>query len=172
VGLILGDEGARVPELKDAVLAGAEHNRRVSQFFRAPQTQPPPDTLRAATAALAHEEDRRRVILMLSVNRRAGTEQYLEEVVQEMHRANVILGAVETGRGSDQALWLIHNTVGGHYERVGDVAALSLAGGRLARTFMSAYQVTFDVAGAARVPVRIELKGRKNLTVIAPSWAK
>jgi hypothetical protein len=172
VGMILGDAGATVPELQDANAAAAEHNRRVSMFFQAPQTAPPIDTLRAATEALMKEEGRRRAILVLSLNRRTAAQQYLQDVANALGRADILLGAVETGRGSDQSLWLIHAAVGGRHERVGDVASLALAGGRMARALLTAYQVTFEAAEPLKVRPRIEVKTRKGLTVIAPAWAR
>ncbi|MSO50588.1 MAG: hypothetical protein EXQ49_11955 [Acidobacteria bacterium] len=172
LGMILGDAGATVPELQDANEATAEHNRRVSVFFQAPQTAPPIDTLRAATEALMKEENRRRAILVLSLNRRTASQQYLGDVANGLGRADILLGAVETGRGSDQSLWLIHDAVGGRHERVGDVASLALAGGRLARALLSSYQVTFDSSGPLNERPRVEVKTRKGLTVIAPAWAR
>jgi len=172
VGMILGDAGATVPEMQDANAAAAEHNRRVSVFFQAPQTAPPIDTLRAATEALMKEENRRRVILVLSLNRRTASQQYLGDVANALGGADILLGSVETGRGSDQSLWLIHDAVGGRHERVGDVASLALAGGRLARALLSSYQVTFESAEPLTVRPRIEVKTRKGLTVIAPAWAR
>jgi len=172
VGMILGDAGATVPEMQDANTAAAEHNRRVSMFFQVPQTAPPVDTLRVATAALAQEEGRRRAILVLSLNRRSASQQYLGDVATGLRNADILLGAVETGRGSDQSLWLIHDAVGGRHARVGDVSSLGLVGGRLARALLSAYQVTFDVTEPISQRPRIEVKGRKGLILIAPAWAQ
>lgn len=171
IGLILGDEGASVPVLRDAQDAVTEQDRRVSRFFQAPQTAPPADTLAAAAAALRKEEGRRRAVVLMSVNRRGAAAQYLGDLVTDLRRAEVVLAAVETGRGQDQSLWLIQNAVGGVYERVSDVAALAMVGSRLAGGLMSAYQVAFSAAETTNQPLRITVKGRRGLIVIVPSWA-
>jgi len=171
IGLILGDEGASVPVLRNAQDAAIEHDRRVSRFFQAPQTAPPADTLAAAAAALRKEEGRRRAVVLMSVNRRGAAPQYLGELVGDLRRAEVVLTAVETGRGQDQSLWLIQNSVGGVYERVSDVSALAMVGSRLAGGLMSAYQVTFSAAETTNQSLRITVKGRRGLIVIVPSWA-
>jgi hypothetical protein len=35
IGLIIGDDGARVPVLQDAQASAADHDRRISKFFMA-----------------------------------------------------------------------------------------------------------------------------------------
>jgi hypothetical protein len=171
VGMILGDEGASVPVMQDAQSSVAEHDRRASRFFQAPQTAPPFDTIGAAVAALQKEEGRRRVALLLSVNRRAAVAQNLEGLVASVRKADVTLAVVEGGRGRDQSVWLIHDNVGGIFVRGSDVAVLSSMGTRLAGALTSAYQVTFPATEAANLPMRVTVKGRDKLTVIAPSWA-
>lgn len=171
IGLILGEEGARVPLMQDAQSAAAEHDRRVSRFFQAPQTAPPFDTIGAAVKALENEEGRRRAVLLLSVNRRASSHMVLDGLVNEIRRRDVTLAVVESGRAPDQSVWLIHNAVGGFYARGSDVAVLASMGGRVAGGLMAAYQVTFAAAETADLPMRVTVKGRDRLTVIAPSWA-
>lgn len=170
IGLILGDEGARVPVMQDARTSAAEHDRRAARFFMAPQTAPPVDTIGAALEALRMEEDRRRAVLLLSVNRRALTHVYLEDLVTALRRADVTLAVVESIRGPDQSVWMLHNRVGGFYAR-GDVPVLATMGSRLAGGLTAAYQVTFPAAEATSLPMRVTVKGRDRLTVIAPSWA-
>lgn len=170
IGLILGDEGAKVPVMQDAQASAAEHDRRASKFFMAPQTAPPVDTLGAAVEALKKEEGRRRAVLLLSVNRRLLTHVYLEDLVTALRAADVTLAVVESIRGPDQSVWMVHNRVGGFYAR-GDVPVLATMGSRLAGGLTAAYQVTFPAAESTNLPMRITVKGRDKLTVIAPSWA-
>ncbi len=75
------------------------------------------------------------------------------------------------GAGQDQSLWLIHNAVGGRYDRVTDVMALSDAGTRLAAGLMSAYRLTFEATASGNIPLQIEIRGRQRVIVIAPAWA-
>lgn len=171
LGLILGDEGARVPAMQDAQASAREHDRRASRFFQAPQTAPPFDTIGAAVEALKGEEGRRRAVLLLSVNRRPSRHQVLDGLVNELRRAEVTLAVVETGRGQDQSVWLTHNAVGGFYARGSDVTVLASLGARLAGGLLAAYQVAFAATEAADAPMRVTVKGRDRLTIIAPSWA-
>jgi hypothetical protein len=171
IGLILGDQGARIPQLEQAQVAAADHDRRVARLFQAPQTAPPSDTIMAGVEALAREEGRRKAVLVLSVNRRDSVAQSFEPLIAAMRRADVALAAVETGRGRDQSLWLIHSAVGGRYERVSDVSAHSSVATRLAGALMSAYRVTFAAAESGSSTLQVQLNGRARLTVIAPAWA-
>jgi hypothetical protein len=171
VGLMLGEEGARPPLLEDAQAATADHNRRVSRFFSSPDTAPPADTIMGAAQALAREEGRRKAVLVLSVNRRGGSTQSFAAVVSAVRLSGIALAAVEAGDGRDQSLWLIHSAVGGRYERVGDVAAFDLVAARLAGALTSAYQVTFGAAASGNPSLKVQVKGRGRVTVIAPAWA-
>lgn len=170
IGLILGDQGARIPALEDAQAAASDHDRRVSRLFQAPQTATPPDTISAAVEALAREEGRRRAVLVMSVNRRQSVAQSFESVITAMRRADVTLAAVETGRGRDQSLWLIHSAVGGRFERVSDVAAHGSVATRLAGALLSAYRVSFPANESASSTLEVQIKGRDRLTVIAAAW--
>jgi hypothetical protein len=170
VALMLGEQGARVPVLEPAQAAVADHDRRIARFFFAPDTAPPADTLSAAADALSKEEGRRRAILIMSVNRRDPSTQSFAHVVSGVRRADVTLAAIETGSGRDQSLWMIQSAVGGRYERVGDVAAFSSVAPRLAGALMSAYQVSFPSAEPATAALKVKIKGRDRLTIIAPSW--
>jgi hypothetical protein len=184
IGLILGEEGAREPRLENAQSAASDHDRRASRFFQAPQTAPPFDTIEASVAALQKEEGRRRAVLLLSVNRRLSKHQYLEGLVTAVRRADITLAIVETGlathvasavgatsRSQDQSVWLIHTAVGGVYVRGIDASALGPMGSRLAGGLTSAYQVTFAASETTDLPMKVTVKGRDRLTVIAPSWA-
>ena len=170
VGLMLGEEGARAPVLEDAQTAAADHDRRVSRFFTAPDTAPPADTIMGASQALAREEGRRKAVLILSVNRRGVSTQSFAAVVSAMRRADITLAAVETGDGRDQSLWLIQSALGGRYERVGDSAAFDSVAARLAGTLLSAYQVTFSAGESGNRPLKVQVKGHGRVTVIAPAW--
>lgn len=171
IGLMIGEEGARVPVLQDAQSSVAEHDRRASKFFMASQTATPVDTIGAAVQALRKEEGRRRAILFLSVNRRPLTHVYLEDLAAALRGADVTLAVVESVRGPDQSLWLLHQRVGGFYSGTGDVPVLGSLGSRLAGGLTSAYQVTFEAAESTNLPMKITVKGRDRITVIAPSWA-
>ena len=171
LGLIIGEEGARVPVLQDAQASAAEHDRRVKQFFMAPQTAPPVDTIGAAVEALRKEENRRRAVLFLSVNRRLLTHVYLDDLATALRGADVTLAVVESTRGPDQTVWLLHQRIGGFYSGTGDVPVLASLGSRLAGGLTQAYQVTFPATEATNLPMRVTVKGRSGLTVIAPSWA-
>jgi hypothetical protein len=171
IGLIIGDDGARVPVLQDAQASAADHDRRISKFFMAPQTAPPVDTIGAAVEALRKEEDRRRAVLFLSVNRRPLSHVFLDDLVAALRQADVALAAVESTRGADQSVWMLHQRVGGFYTGTGDVPVLGSMGSRLAGGLTAAYQVTFPAAEATNLPMRVSVKGRGGLTVIAPSWA-
>lgn len=171
VGLMLGEEGARPPLLEDAQTAASDHNRRVARLFSTPETAPPPDTIMGAAQALAREENRRKAVLVLSVNRRGGSTQSFAAVVSALRLSGITLAAVEAGDGRDQSLWLIHNAVGGRYERVGDVAAFDSVAARLAGALSSAYQVTFAAAASGNPSLKVQVKGRGRVTVIAPAWA-
>jgi len=171
VGLMIGEEGARPPLLEDAQAAASDHNRRVSRFFSTPETAPPADTIMGAAQALAREEGRRKAVLVLSVNRRGGSTQSFAAVVSAVRLSGIALAAVETGDGRDQSLWLIHNAVGGRYERVGDVGAFDSVAARLAGALTSAYQVTFAAAASGNPSLKVQVKGRGRVTVIAPAWA-
>lgn len=171
VGLMLGEEGARAPLLEGAQAAASDHDRRVSRFFSAPETAPPADTIMGASQALAREEGRRKAVLLMSVNRRGASTQSFAAVVSAMRRVDIALAAVETGDGRDQSLWLIHNALGGRYERVGDVAAFDSVAARLAGTLLSAYQVTFPAAESSNRALKVQVKGHGRVTVIAPAWA-
>lgn len=171
IGMILGDEGAKVPIMQDAQIAAVEHDRRARRFFQAPLTAPPFDTIGAAVDALRREEGRRRAVLLLSVNRRPAAHQYLEDLVTALRRADVTLAVVETGRGRDQSVWMMHNVVGGFFARGSEVTALASVGSRLAGGLTAAYEVSFVAAEATNLPMRVTVKGRDRLTVIAPSWA-
>lgn len=171
IGMILGEEGARVPLMQDAQLSAADHDRRASRFIQAPQTAPPFDTIEAAVGALQKEEGRRRAVLLLSVNRRASKHQVLEGLVSALRRADILLAVVETGRSQEQSVWLIHTAVGGIYVRGIDASALSPLGTRLAGGLRAAYQVTFAATETTDLPMRVTVKGRDRLTVIAPAWA-
>ena len=171
IGLIIGEEGARVPVMEDAQTSIADHNRRVSRFFMAAQTATPVDTIGAAVAALRKEEGRRRAVLFLSVNRRPSTHVYLDDLATALRGADVTLAVVESVRGPDQSVWLLHNRVRGFYSGTGDVPVLASMGSRLAGGLTAAYQVTFPAAESTDLPMRVTVKGRNGLTVIAPSWA-
>lgn len=171
IGLILGDDGARVPVMQDAQASAAEHDRRVSRFFMAPQTAPPVDTITAAVEALKKEEDRRRVVLLLSVNRRLLRHVYLDDLVTAVRGADVTLAVVESTRGPDQSVWMLHQRVGGFYSGTGDVPVLASLGSRLAGGLTAAYQVTFPASESTSLPMRVIVKGRDRVTVVAPSWA-
>jgi hypothetical protein len=171
LGLMLGDTGAKVPVMQDAQSSAAEHDRRVSKFFMAPQTAPPVDTIGAAVAALRKEENCRRAVLFLSVNRRQLTHVYLEDLAAALRAADVTLAVVESTRGPDQSVWMLHQRVGGFYSGTGDVPVLGTMGSRLAGGLTAAYQVTFPAAESTNLPMRVSVKGRDRLTVIAPSWA-
>jgi hypothetical protein len=171
IGLIIGEEGARVPVMQDAQESVADHNRRVSRFFMAAQTATPVDTIGAAVEALRKEEGRRRAVLFLSVNRRPSTHVYLEDLVKALRGADVTLAVVESVRGPDQSVWMLHNRVNGFYSWTGDVPVLASMGSRLAGGLTAAYQVTFPAAESTDLPMRVTVKGRSGLTVIAPSWA-
>jgi hypothetical protein len=138
----------------------------------APQTAPPKDTIGAAVEALRREEDRRRAVLFLSVNRRQLTHVYLEDLVTALRAADVTLAVVESTRGPDQTVWMLHQRVGGFYSGTGDVPVLGTMGSRLAGGLTAAYQVTFPAAESTDLPMRVAVKGRDRLTVIAPSWAR
>ena len=43
--------------------------------------------------------------------------------------------------------------------------------GLTAADFVVTYQVTFPAAESTNLPMRVTVKGRSGLTVIAPSWA-
>ena len=171
IGLMIGEQGAQAPVLENAQAAAADHDRRVSRFFRAPDTAPPADTVYSAAVALAKEEGRRKAILIMSVNRRDPSTQSFANVVTALHGADVSLAAVETGDGRDQSLWMIQSAAGGRFERIGDVAAFSSVAPRLAGALMSAYQVTFAASATGTGRVKVDVKGRGRLTIIAPSWA-
>lgn len=171
VGLMLGEEGARAPLLEGAQAAASSHDRRVSRFFSAPDTAPPVDTIMGASQALVREEGRRKAVLLMSVNRRGASTQSFASVVSAMRRADIALVAVETGNGPDQSLWLIHNALGGRFERVGDVAAFDSVAARLAGTLLSAYQVTFSADESSNRALKVQVKGHGRVTVIAPAWA-
>ncbi len=171
IGMILGDEGAKVPVMQDAQASAVEHDRRAAKFFMAPQTAPPVDTISAAIVALRREEDRRRAVLFLSVNRRPLTHVYLEDLVAALRQADVTLAVVESVQGPDQSVWTLFNRVGGFYSGSGDVPVLASLGSRLAGGLTAAYQVTFPAAEATNLPMRVSVKGRDRLTVIAPAWA-
>lgn len=171
IGLILGEEGAKVPLLENAQSAASDHNRRAARFFQAPDTAPPFDTIEASVAALQKEEGRRRAVLLLSVNRRQPKHQYLEGLVTALRRADITLAIVESGRSMEQSVWLMHTAVGGVYVRGIDAAALGPMGSRLAGGLTSAYQVTFAASETTNLPMKVTVKGRDRLTVIAPSWA-
>jgi hypothetical protein len=66
---------------------------------------------------------------------------------------------------------MMHNVVGGFFARVSDVTALASVGSRLAGGLTAAYEVTFAAAEATNLPMRVTVKGRDRLAVIAPSWA-
>ena len=172
IGLILGDDGARVPVMQDAQASAAEHDRRASKFFMAGQTAPPVDTIGAAVLALRKEEDRRRAVLLLSVNRRQLTHVYLDDLAAALREADVTLAVVESTRGPDQSVWMLHQRVGGFYSGTGDVPVLASLGSRVAAGLTAAYQVTFPAAESTSLPMRVTVKGRDRLTVIAPSWAR
>lgn len=171
IGLILGEEGAKVPLLENAQSAASDHDRRAARFFQAPATAPPFDTIEASVTALQKEEGRRRAVLLLSVNRRQSKHQYLEGLVTAVRRADVTLAVVETGRSVEQSVWLIHTSVGGAYVRGIDAAALGPMGSRLAGGLTTAYQVTFAASETTNLSMKVTVKGRDRLTVIAPSWA-
>jgi|SRR5688572_13654927 len=171
IGLMIGEEGAQVPVLQDAQASVAELDRRVSKFFMASQTAPPVDTIGAAVQALRKEEGRRRAILFLSVNRRPLTHVYLDDLAAALRAADVTLAVVESVRGPDQSVWLLHQRVGGFYSGTGDVPVLGSLGSRLAGGLTSAYQVTFEAAESTNLPMKVTVKGRDGITLIAPSWA-
>lgn len=176
VGLMLGERGAQAPDLRDANEAAAEHDRRVSRFFRAEVTAPPEDLLAGAAEALAREEARRRVVLILSVNRRPPQGQIPQDLIPALRRADVLVGALEVssgriGAGLDPALRLIQSAVGGRFERVPDITALDAAAGRLASRLMSAYLVTFVTTDPPSGPVAVAVRDRPRLVVLAPTWA-
>jgi hypothetical protein len=171
IGLILGEQGAQVPALQDAQLSTADHDRRAKQFFMADQTAPPVDTIDAAVKALRREENRRRAILFLSVNRRAMSHVYLEDVAAALRGADVTLAVVESNRGPEQTVWLLHQRVGGFYSGTGDVPVLGSLGRRVAAGLTAAYQVTFPAAESTSLPMKVTIRDRKGLSVIAPSWA-
>jgi hypothetical protein len=160
-----------VPVMQDAQATAADHNRRVSRFFMTAQTATPVDTIGAAVEALRKEEGRRRAVLFLSVNRRPSTHVYLEDLVTALRGADVTLAVVESVRGPDQSVWMLHNRVRGFYSGTGDVPVLASLGSRLAGGLTAAYQVTFPAAESTDLPMRVTVKGRNGLTVIAPSWA-
>ena len=68
-------------------------------------------------------------------------------------------------------MWLLHNRVRGFYSGTGDVPVLASMGSRLAGGLTAAYQVTFPAAESTDLPMRVTVKGRSGITVIAPSWA-
>ena len=171
LGLIIGEEGARVPVLQDAQASAAEHDRQVSKFFMALPTATPVDTIGAAIEALRKEEDRRRAVLFLSVNRRELRHVYLEDLAAALRQADVTLAVVESTRGPDQTVWLLHQRVGGFYSGTGDVPVLGSLGSRLAGGLTAAYRVTFPATEATNLPMRVSVKGWGGLTVIAPAWA-
>ena len=171
IGMILGEEGAKVPVMQDSQSSAVEHDRRVSRFFQAAQTAPPFDTIGAAVQALRREEGRRRAVLLLSVNRRDAVHQYLDDLVNALRGADVTLAVVETGRGRDQSVWMMHNVVGGIYTRGSDVTVFASMGSRVAGGLTAAYQVTFAATEATNLPMHVTVKGRDRVTVIAPSWA-
>ncbi len=176
VGLMLGEGGARAPELLDAQEATAEHNRRVSRFFRAEITAPPQDTLAGAAEALMREEGRRRVVLVLSVNRRMDRVPIPEGLIPALRRADIMLGALEVSAGAqgqrlDAALQLIHSTIGGRFERVPDITALESSATRLVSSLMSAYLVTLTTTEPISGAPDIRIANRPRATVIAPAWA-
>jgi hypothetical protein len=171
IGMILGEEGAKVPELQDAQASVAEHDRRAKQFFMADQTAPPVDTIGAAVRALQKEENRRRAILLLSVNRRPMAHTYLDDLAAALRAADVTLAVVESPRGPEQSVWLLYQRVGGFFSGTGDVPVLGSLGSRVAAGLTSAYQVAFLAAEPTSLPMRVTVKDRKGLTVIAPSWA-
>jgi hypothetical protein len=170
IGLMLGEEGARAPTLEGAQAAASDHDRRVSRFFSTPETAPPADTILGASQALAREEGRRKAVLVMSINRRGASTQSFAAVVSAMRRADIALVAVETGDGPDQSLWLIHNALGGRFERIGDAAAFDSVAARLAGALMSAYQVTFSAGESGNRPLKVQVKGHGRVTVIAPAW--
>jgi len=176
VGLMLGEGGARAPELRDAQEATVEHNRRVSRFFRAEVTAPPQDTLAGAAEALLREEGRRRVVLVLSVNRRMDRVPIPEGLMPLLRRADILLGALEVSAGAqgqrlDAALQLIHSTIGGRFERVPDITALESSATRLVSSLMSAYLVTFATDAPISGAPDVRIKDRPRVTVITPNWA-
>ena len=171
IGLILGADGAQVPSLQDAQMLAADHDRRAKQFFMADQTAPPVDTIGAAVQALRREENRRRAILFLSVNRRAMSHVYLEDLAAALRGSDVTLAVVESNRGPEQTVWLLHQRVGGFYSGTGDVPVLGSLGSRVAAGLTAAYQVTFRAAESTGLPMKVTINDRKGLSVIAPSWA-
>jgi hypothetical protein len=171
IGLILGGDGAQVPALQDAQLSASDHDRRAKQFFMADQTAPPVDTIEAAVKALRREENRRRAILFLSVNRRPLSHVYLEDLASSLRGADVTLAVVESNRGPEQTVWLLHQRVGGFYSGTGDVPVLGSLGSRVAAGLTAAYQVSFPAAEPTSLPMKVTIKDRKGLSVIAPSWA-
>lgn len=171
VGLMLGVGGASAPTLALAQDAVATHDRQISRFFRSEVTAVPQDSLLGAVEALRREEVQRRVVMILSVNRRLERLQIPPALIQAVRLADVTVAILEAGRGQDQALWLIHNSVGGYYSRLSDVSGLTGPARSLATALLSAWTVSFAAAGPGTEELRIEVPGLKQATVIAPAWA-
>lgn len=175
VGLMLGERGAAAPEMVDAIEGADALNRRVSRFFRAEVTAPPQDLLAGAVEALRKEETRRRVAVVLSVNRRLDRVQIPETLVPSLRNADVTLVSLEAGaaRGPsvDPALRMIQGVVGGRFEQVADVTAFESSALRIVSSLMSAYLVTFTLAEPAAGALQVTVRNRPRATVIAPAWA-
>lgn len=174
VGLMLGIGGATAPTMALAQEAAATHDRQISRFFRSEVTAVPQDTLLGAIDALRREETQRRVVLMLSVNRRQERLQIPPDLVRAARLADVTVAMLEAsgpGRGQDQALWLIHSSVGGYYSRLSDVSGMAGPARLLATALLQAWTVTFRAAGSGAQELRIETPALKGTRVIAPAWA-
>ena len=175
VGLMLGERGAAAPTMVDAIEGADELNRRISRFFRAEVTAPPQDLLAGAVEALLREETRRRVAVVLSVNRRTDRVPIPQTLIPALRNANVTLVALEAngirGNTPDPALRLIQNTVGGRFEQVSDITAFEASALRTVSSLMSAYLVTFTLAEPASGALQVTVRNRPRATVIAPAWA-
>lgn len=171
LGLMLGVGGAAPPTLVFARDGASTHDRQISRFFRSEVTAVPQDTLLGAIDALRREETQRRVVLILSVNRRQERMQIPPELIRAARLADVTVAILEAGRGQDQALWLIHSSVGGYYSRLSDVSGMAGPARALASALLSAWTVTFRASGPGTQELHIETPGLKGTKVIAPAWA-
>jgi hypothetical protein len=176
VGLMLGRGGASAPTMYDATTDAGALANQVSRFFQSEVTAPPQDLLVGATEALAREENRRRVVLLASVNRRTGRVQIPQALITSMREHAVTLVALDiatsvSGAAQDPALQLIANAAGGIFERLADVTALQSASSRFLSTVLTAYLVTFTVDGPLTGQLDVRVRTQPRATVVAPHWA-
>lgn len=176
VGLMLGRGGASAPAMYDATTEAGALSNQVSRFFQSEITAPPQDLLVGATEALAREENRRRVVLLASVNRRTGRVQIPQALITSMREHAVTLVALDiatsvSGAAQDPALQLIANAAGGVFERLADVTALQSASSRFLSAVLTAYVITFTVDGPLTGELDVRVRNQPRAMVVAPHWA-